>query len=359
MIADPQPTQQVDSRPAAGYPGVTRLDSLDLLRGLCALAVAVFHYHSWGGLYVPAAFNGFLAVCGTYGVSVFFVLSGFSLAHAYGPRFDGTVSVDGLSSYMRRRVGRLLPLFAVITLASAAGKVLTGNELPDVYTLAANLTLVFGFADPTQTPVIGGWSIGIEVVFYVLFPVLLLLRRHWLAVLAVAIFLTAWTSIRLGALPALDQGWALYVAPANNLIFFAAGAYAGLNSRHRTPWPPGYGALCIMALLVLIAAASYGATELSVVTGIRRLILVPAAILLVVAAARVQLNRLSFVASLSGGISYPLYLVHPLIFFLSARILPVHSWFFALLLVAAIVIAVATDHLIDKPVQRRIKAAGW
>lgn len=144
---------------AQGQP-VPRLDALDLLRGLCALAVAVFHFDSWGGLQIAKYFDGWLAVCGTYGVSVFFVLSGYSLAHAYGARFANGIEADAILRYARRRIGRLLPLFSVILIASLAGRIISG-------------------AEPALSPVIGGWSIGIEVVFYVAFPLLLALRRYF------------------------------------------------------------------------------------------------------------------------------------------------------------------------------------
>ncbi|MBN2974455.1 acyltransferase [Roseomonas aeriglobus] len=350
-----------DAEPATGatYPAVTRLDSLDLLRGLCALAVAVFHYHSWGGLQFPSAFEGFLAICGTYGVSVFFVLSGFSLAHGYGDRFGDMVTASALLRYGRRRVGRLAPLFMAVVLASLAGKLLSGKDVPDIYAIAANLTLVFGFIDPAQTPVIGGWSIGVEVVFYVVFPILLLLRQHMKIVVTFSIFLTAWTSSRLGGLETLEQGWRLYVGPANHLVFFATGAFAALKLRDRAPIKDIVGLALVAAILLVVVLLSIGVDELAAVTGLRRLALVPLSILLVIATSRIRIGRLSLIASLSGGASYPLYLIHPLFFFLAARLLPANSIFFSLILLGAIIVAVLIDYMIDKPLQRRIKAAGW
>lgn len=354
-------TTAFTAEPVAGaaYPAVTRLDSLDLLRGLCALSVAVFHYHSWGGLYVSPTFQGFLAICGTYGVSVLFVLSAFSLAHGYGDQFDQTISADQLLRYAQRRIGRLVPLFAAVTLASLAGKVVTGKELPDIYVIAANLMLVFGFTDPTQTPVIGGWSIGTEVVFYVAFPILLVLRRHMLAVLAISVFLTAWISSRLSGLETLAQGWSLYATASNHLIFFAAGAYAGLYLRDRKPLNSAVALALVAIILSTVALISLQITELSAVTGIHRLILAPLSILLVVVTSYIRITRLSLFASVFGGSSYPLYLIHPLLFFLVARILPANSFFFLLLLITAIMMALFVDLLIDKPLRRRIKAAGW
>jgi len=65
------------------------------MRGLAALAVAIFHFNN--GL-VPA---GYLAV------DFFFVLSGFVLDHAYRPRFAAGL---GVGAFMARRFVRLWPL---------------------------------------------------------------------------------------------------------------------------------------------------------------------------------------------------------------------------------------------------------
>lgn len=349
------------TEPAAGaaYPAVTRLDSLDLLRGLCALSVAIFHYHSWGGLHVPPSLEGFLAICGTYGVSVFFVLSGFSLAHGYGDRFGQAITVDVLLRYARRRIGRIVPLFAAVVLTSAAGKVVTGSNLPDIYVIAANLMLVFGFVDPAQTPVIGGWYVGTAIVFYAVFPMLLVSRRHMLAVLAVSIFLAAWISSSLGNAKTLDQGWLLYITPANHLILFAAGTYAGLYARDRTPLSDTVGLALAVAVLGIVALMSFQLDELSAVTGPRRPVLMLSSILLVITASCIRKPLISAFASLWGGASYPLYLIHPLIFIAASRILPANSYFFVLLLAGTVVLAVFIDLLVDKPLQRRIRAAGW
>ena len=63
---------------------------------------------------------------GTYGVSVFFVLSGYSLAHAHERHFCSGLDGERLQAYFKRRFGRLAPLFAVAI--SFAGKVLVTGK---------------------------------------------------------------------------------------------------------------------------------------------------------------------------------------------------------------------------------------
>ena len=350
-----------EEEPAEGgaYPAVTRLDTLDLLRGLCALAVAVFHYHSWGGLSVPAAAEGFLALCGTYGVSIFFVLSGFSLSHAYRDRFAGEIRASTALRYARRRIGRLAPLFGAVVIASAAGRLVTGGDVPGPLEVVANLLLIFGFVDPAATPVVGGWSIGVEVVFYVLFPLLLLFRPKWAVILAAGAFMTLWLSLEIATHLTLAQAWAKYVNPANHFLFFAGGVYAALYAQRagRPGWlNPG---LVTALVLVGMVLASYQASDLDVVTGWRRVALVLLSILLVWALSYAELGRFKIVGSLMGGASYPLYLIHPLMFFLAANWIRGSTLLTSLMLLLSVAGAIFCDYLIDKPLQRRVKARGW
>ena len=58
-----------------------RVAGFDLLRGICALAVAAYHVLSWKD---EAQFYTW----GTYGVYIFFALSGASMVVAYGSKFS-------------------------------------------------------------------------------------------------------------------------------------------------------------------------------------------------------------------------------------------------------------------------------
>lgn len=60
-----------------------RLESLDWLRGLMALSIMLYHF---GGKHDAATPLGRL---GIYGVSIFFILSGLSMAIAYDRYIQG------------------------------------------------------------------------------------------------------------------------------------------------------------------------------------------------------------------------------------------------------------------------------
>jgi peptidoglycan/LPS O-acetylase OafA/YrhL len=125
------------------HAGKRHYHTLDGLRGLAAVAVVMFHLHSW----MPAAWRP----AGAYlAVDLFFVLSGFVLANAYSRRFD-----EGLSfkRFMLMRIIRLWPLYA---LALAMGtipllvKIASGTA--GIGTLLAPVLGLFYIPSPT------GWD---------------------------------------------------------------------------------------------------------------------------------------------------------------------------------------------------------
>ena len=341
---------------------VVRLHALDLLRGLCSIGVAAYHFSLWSELPVGSAGHTILAMFGTYGVSVFFVLSGYSLAHAYEHQFRCGLQADVVKAYFQRRLGRLAPLFAVVLLLSVAGKLLVTGKPVDPYVFLANLTLVFGIVDPAATPIVGGWSIGVEVVFYIVFPLLVLLRRSAVQVLLATLVLAAWMDNSLRMHTTLADGWLLYVHPANQAIFFIAGVYLSLFDGHVRRLGSGPHIVAVaLGLVAMMAFVGAGARdELALVTGWRRVLLVATSIALVAALARLSLEGTTARAgSLLGGLSYPLYLIHPLVFFAVGKRLDAAVPTLLFLLLATALVAIAADRWFDAPLQRRVKGLGW
>jgi peptidoglycan/LPS O-acetylase OafA/YrhL len=306
---------------------------------------------------------------GTYGVSMFFILSGYSLAHAYGRRFSGGLDAAIVGAYFRRRFARLAPLFGSVVLLSLAGRALAGRW-PDPLPVLANLLLVFGLYDPAATPVVGGWSIGVEVVFYILFPLATVFRARALWMIVVAVLLTTWISVDLQRHASLEQGWSSYVLPANQWVFFVAGIFLRLGLRSPRPamreTSPTLRSRALVAAVVALLfgamlLAGAGASELALVTGWRRAVLVVASIAIVAALGTWPINGAwAAVATWLGGLSYPLYLLHPLVFFGLRRWIDVGSALqLAGLFVLSVVLATIVDRALDAPLQRKLKAAGW
>jgi peptidoglycan/LPS O-acetylase OafA/YrhL len=140
---------------------VTHLHALDLLRGVAAVVVLVFHaYAVFGRQWAP---GGYLAV------DVFFVMSGCVLAHAYESRLRAGW---GLRAFLWRRALRFWPLHALGLIvgvgAEAVARVVKGvpvapGELAGWGALGAAFLPVVGaaFMFPLNSP---GWSLLHELV---------------------------------------------------------------------------------------------------------------------------------------------------------------------------------------------------
>lgn len=182
--------------------GPARVHRLDAIRG--ALAIGVMLYHV---IDAPLEF-------GTYGVYGFFMLSGFALDHVYRNRLD-------LRSFVVARVTRLAPLWVPVVLLSAAP-----FNATDPVRLGLNLTGLFGFVNPAVTShVDGGWSIGIEVVFYFLFPLLTVLSTRMLVALTVAAYLlrVIWVAAVTPPGATIHEVWVPYTQMPSFLVFFVLG----------------------------------------------------------------------------------------------------------------------------------------
>ncbi|HEX3060186.1 MAG TPA: acyltransferase family protein, partial [Usitatibacter sp.] len=158
-----------------------RLEGLHGIRGLAAATVAFFHLTVIGGLAPPSLVAPVVAHF-YLAVHVFFVLSAFALA------YSATQSPTGYGEYLVKRFFRIAPLFYVLV----AWAIYRGGR-PDWATLAANLTFTFNLVPGMHLSLVwAGWSVGVEMLFYLVFPFLLvsLGRISWaFAAFAAAVIL--------------------------------------------------------------------------------------------------------------------------------------------------------------------------
>lgn len=161
-----------------------RFTTLDSLRGVCALIVALFHFPLTGEVNeLPLIANGWLFV------DFFFVLSGFVLCRAYEGRL-ATPSDAGRFAF--RRFGRVWPLHAVMLAAFVGMAVLqrdVGDEQHSLSAIGTNLLLIHGLGMHSELTWNGpSWSISVEWVLYLIFAALAFVpnRRVAYAMLAMA-----------------------------------------------------------------------------------------------------------------------------------------------------------------------------
>lgn len=142
---------------------------LDQLRAVAVFLVFCWHFmHTDGILPLREGFAapGPLSVLnqGYIGVSLFMVLSGYLFAS-----ITESVRIDWIN-FMRNRALRLLPMLSVAVLGAYLKSRLTGQDLQ----MAERL--MWGWLLPNLPQ--GGWSITVELHFYVLLPLLLLIGRR-------------------------------------------------------------------------------------------------------------------------------------------------------------------------------------
>jgi len=217
---------------------IQRVEWLDGVRALAAIFVVL--HHSWlmtvGGY--PGNngpwFTNWL-VYGHLAVSVFIVVSGYSLALA--PMRHGMRFKDGGTGFLRRRFWRIVPPYwAALGLVS----VLIGSGLTDPANGSVFAPRDFGVHFFLLQDAIGNvspngafWSIAVEWHIYFLYPLILMLLRRWglltvLLVVAAVVVAQHLLGALVPAVAALDR-----FTPAYLLLFVLGLAAACLVHRER------------------------------------------------------------------------------------------------------------------------------
>lgn len=298
---------------APGLDAPRRVLGWDVLRGLCALAVASYHLLYWQEL---ASLN----TLGSYGVYLFFVLSGASLAYNYSGKLAGPRDA---AAFLVTRWMRLAPLYIVLCLVFVALLSLGSGRWVDrlPLRLALNASFAFGLHDPTLWALlVGGWSLGIEFVYYLAFPFLLVLlpRKGWSAFAALSLaLLQGWWIERTAGSAAgyAASAVAYHQVPAFGAYFFG-GCIIGYWRRTRAESiAQGWGVVAWagMAVLLLALNPAKAGDEL---LGLRGATLFSACFAVVYASGLARIGQV--VAPLArwlGDITYGCYLLHPLYFF--------------------------------------------
>ena len=346
---------------------IERVLGWDLLRGLCALAVACYHLLLWQDV---AALHSF----GSYGVYLFFVLSGASLAYTY----EAVITAHGFSfrRFLWVRYLRLAPLYLALMAVVLPWKLLKeGINSGLVMTYLLNATLLFGFYNPsTHAVLIGGWSLGIEVIYYLLFP-LLMLSFRWRA-LAWGVFgvllavQVAWIAATVGQPGGYVQNAQAYHQAPAFAAYFMGGCLIGVARRRAlfASLPQSLGWVGMAGGFALLLAAN-PVSQGDELTGWRGALLCSVCFALVYLAGQVKLQGLSArVAGYFGDATYGVYLLHPVIFFglvfvVLPRLgmanptgwnLPGRLLLLALVVLSAFVLALASEKYFEKP----LRAAG-
>ena len=239
----------MDSKPAP----VKTLDSIQLGRGIAALAVVLYHIFEtmlmpeYGGHKVYEN----LVLFGMVGVHLFFVISGFIIFKAHEKDIGNP---DVIPKFAFKRAIRVYPLYWVCTLVYITVALL-GIGYPDFkwdFTeLSSSFSLVYWQSMQGALPLKVGWTLFHEMHFYFLFMAFLIHR--WFGV---AVF-TVWAVIMCLGIE-IDKHNILYLftSPWGFMFIFGIAAYQIYKKvDHKHYW---VFLACFAAIFLYYAANVYG-----------------------------------------------------------------------------------------------------
>lgn len=162
------------SLPLAG--GANHLAGIHALRGIAALMVFCFHLHYVGQIPLPKSW-GLIASHGGTGVELFFVLSAFSLLYS-SQKYLQIGDSQWILSYLTKRFFRIAPLFYAMLVVHCLLILYVFNGKLDVQRIILSVLFIFNFVPKEAEGIVwASWSIGVEMVFYALLPLLMVTIR--------------------------------------------------------------------------------------------------------------------------------------------------------------------------------------
>jgi peptidoglycan/LPS O-acetylase OafA/YrhL len=173
-------------------PATERLQILDGLRGL-AIALVVW-YHVWLVSGLSAGAINFIAEAGFLGVDLFFFISGFCLFYPYAKALIDDRPMPTTGHFFMRRAAKILPSYLIALAVFAIVYRDRFASVPDaVVQVLSHLTFLHTFG-AISGPL---WTIGVEVQFYFLFPLIIIPFRKnpVLTYLAMAVVAECYRSV--------------------------------------------------------------------------------------------------------------------------------------------------------------------
>lgn len=332
-----------------------RLLTLDAMRGVAALVVVLHHSEqNFQSKFGPGFAYGYIAV------DVFFLMSGYVIAHAYEAKMRGELSVW---DFFVVRMKRLYPMLAFGALLGGGIAFALGRFPAWAMATLSSLTFLPLVAKDMALYPINAvqWSVTIEILINMLHRVLVRWLNVWVLV-ALAAASYALTCYAVWRLEDVSNGWAKFnfwagVPRAGYSYFIGVLVYrlttVGKLKAPSIPAPAILAALVGVVLLEPLVAPtliSKNAYWLLVVG----LAFPPMLVLLVNASLS---PRLEGTAKLLGDVSYPLYATHgPLIVISQPLILMLDPFGRHVATIVAVVAYVLFALLVDRAFDRPVRA---
>ena len=289
-----------------------RLLGLDALRGYAAMLVVLYHLlllteynNDTNSILTSIILNFDIAV------PLFFALSSFSLLYGYENDIFNEIS---LKKFYLKRFFRISPLFYSLIIFYLVVKILLKHPI-DVPTILSNLTYTFTFIATKHESIVGsGWSLGVEWIFYAMFPLFVILIRKKTSLI---IMLMIFMFISVNYL-SLANGFGkienneIYTDFLKNCIYFVVGAVAYKTRGYakfvkiKLKYNKIFGVLYVCFTISLFPLFE-GILPTEIIKSLFIFLIIFGAI---VGLSNLFVNRLTL---LLGKISFSLYLLNPII----------------------------------------------
>ena len=153
-----------------------KINYLDSLRGIAIIGVVMIHVSLYGKVPLPNFLNALVSK-GMRGVQLFFMVSAFTLYLSYN--YHITHEKNHLKNFYLRRFFRIAPMYFIgiiyYLFQDGLGEryYLGDQDCITKYNILSNFTFIHGFNPYWINSVVpGGWSIAIEMTFYLIFPLI-------------------------------------------------------------------------------------------------------------------------------------------------------------------------------------------
>jgi exopolysaccharide production protein ExoZ len=315
------------------------IDGIQYLRGIAALMVVVHHARH----YFPhvESWSSF----GSRGVDIFFVISGFIMAHAtQGYRSDHRLAQAG--GFLLKRFVRVVPLYWLALLWTDKREFLNGGVTTDSmkdFVFAPHFHPVY--TDSIFPSLVPGWTINYEMFFYALFAVSMLFGRRRFVVLIAAMA----SLVLLGIVPWSSAAAIFYTSSVLLEFLFGIGIYFLLRRRLPSVARP---------LLILITLVGFALLAIDNSDAARGYLDGPCAALIVGSTVLwAQGLKIGWLRAV-GDASYSIYLFHLASFWIAGALLhrlgieAPTALNVALVLASHLAIAIAAGLLIHRWVER-------
>jgi len=155
--------------------GRDHLPGIQGLRAVAAVGVMLMHtaFATVPNLQLPPIFRDVVPQLGI-GVPLFFIISAYCLMHA---EKRASNNPGWMTKYFIKRIFRIAPLFWFMLFIYRVLPVFQVPATPEI--IVENVLFVFNFSpEAFQSLVGGGWTIGIEMPFYLCLPVIIAAVRN-------------------------------------------------------------------------------------------------------------------------------------------------------------------------------------